>query len=199
VPTSRRVSASAGTSVTVEVRDLIVSGMERFDGGGWTNQDMWFTRRGGNFVLYSRPFRDATISFTILLNRRGNPFSSGSRLNWVVGYLDGRNYVLLQLDREGFYRSVITGGAPQPPTQIKHRIPTNAPYVTLRVRVAGTQLIHEFSMQENVWQTIDAWNAVGADSGRPVLDGSFGYFLPGSEALTISNFRYYPLQSTRPQ
>jgi hypothetical protein len=181
------------------VRNLIVSGMERFDSAGWTNRDMWFARRGGNFVLYSRPFRDATVSFTILLNRRGNPFSSGSRLNWVVGYVDGRNYVLLQLDREGFYRSVITGGTPQPATQIKHRIPTNVPYVSVRMRAAGTQLIHEYSVRDDVWQTIDAWNAVGADPRRSVLDGSFGFFLPGSEELTISNFRYYPLSSNRPQ
>jgi eukaryotic-like serine/threonine-protein kinase len=192
VPASSRISASAGTSATVEVRDLIVSGMERFDGGGWTNQDMWFTRRGGNFVLYSRPVRDAAISFTVLLNKRGNPFSSGSRLNWTVGYVENRNYVLLQIDKDNFYRSVVNGSTPQTPTQIRHRIPTNAPYANLRVRVAGPQLIHEYSVRDNVWQVIDAWNAVGADPRRSILDGSFGFFLPGSEELTISNFLYYP-------
>jgi len=87
---------------------------------------------------------------------------------------------------------VVNGSTPQTPTQIRHRIPTNAPYANLRVRVAGTQLIHEYSVRENVWQVIDAWNAAGADPRRSILDGSFGFFLPGSEELTISNFLYYP-------
>jgi len=192
VETSSRVAASPGASLTIDARNLIVSGMERFDLTSWTQQDSWYTRRGGNFVLYSRPVRDGTISFTIRLDRNGNPFSTGSRLNWVVGYVDSRNYVQLQIDKEFFYRAVITRSTPVPAPRQAHNIPTNVPYVNIRIRAAGTQLIHEFSVRENVWQVLDAWNAASPDPKRSLLDGAFGFFLPGAEELTISNFRYYP-------
>ena len=192
VASSRPLSVSGPGGQVVDVRSLVVSGMERFDMTGWTRQDAWFTRRGGNFVLYGRPLREGTISFTVRLDRNGNPFSSGSRLDWVVGYLDSRNYVQMQIDKDNFYRSVIANAAPQPATRIEHHIPTNGAYVNMRVRVTGTQLVHEYSVRENVWQTIDSWNATGPDPKRSLIDGSFGFFLPGAEEVAISNFLFYP-------
>jgi beta-xylosidase len=158
------------------------------------------TRRGGNFVLYDRPGSQGTISFTIRLDRSGNPFSSGSRLNWVVGYADSTNYVLLQLDKDAFYRSVVTNGGTQPPTRSEHRIPNNVPYINFRVQLAGNRLVHEYSTQSNVWQTLDSWSTAGAGTPtakREILDGRFGFFLPGAEEIAISNFYYYPPTPTR--
>ena len=53
------------------------------------------------------------------MDRSGNPFSSGSRLKWVVGYADSTNYIMLQLDKDAFYRSVVTNGSVQTPTTIE--------------------------------------------------------------------------------
>ena len=136
VSTTRPLVASADAPATIDVRNMIVTGMERFDPAGWTEADSWSTRRGGNFVLYNRSGSQGTISFTIRLDRSGNPFSSGSRLKWVVGYADSTNYIMLQLDKDAFYRSVVMNGTPQPPTTQEHRIPDNVPYVNLRVQLA---------------------------------------------------------------
>jgi serine/threonine-protein kinase len=194
VESSSKVSATAGASTTIDVRTLIVSGMERFDMSGWMKQDAWFTRRGGNFVLYNRNARDGTISFTVRLDRNGNPFSSGSRMNWVVGFADSRNYVQLQLDKDDFYRTAIVDSVPQQAAKIAHRIPTNVPYVNLRAQMQGSRLVHEYSTQPNLWHDLDAWGTGGVPTTRPrgLLDGQFGFFLPGTEELTISNFFFYP-------
>jgi beta-xylosidase len=135
------------------------------------------------------------------MDRAGNPFSSGSRLNWVVGYADSTNYILLQLDKDAFYRSVVSNGTPQPPTRLEHSIPSNVPYVNLRVQLAGDRLVHEYSTQPNVWQTLDNWSTAGAPATatRRLLDGRFGFFLPGAEEIAISNFRYYPPAPSSPQ
>ena len=127
VPTTRPLVVSADAPATIDLRNAIVTGMERFDLAGWTLTDSWSTRRGGNFVLYDRAGSQGTISFTIRMDRSGNPFSSGSRLNWVVGYADSQNYVQLQLDKDAFYRRVVTNGTPQTPTPVQHRIPDNVP------------------------------------------------------------------------
>jgi tetratricopeptide (TPR) repeat protein len=200
VTTTRPLTVSAGAPITIDARNLIVTGMERFDSAGWSETDSWTTRRGGNFVLYDRPGSQGTISFTIRLDRSGNPFSSGSRLNWVVGYADSTNYVLLQLDKDAFYRSVVTNGGTQPPTRSEHRIPNNVPYINFRVQLAGNRLVHEYSTQSNVWQTLDSWSTAGAGTPtakREILDGRFGFFLPGAEEIAISNFYYYPPTPTR--
>jgi serine/threonine protein kinase/Tfp pilus assembly protein PilF len=193
ISSSSKISTTAGGATPIDVRNLIVSGMERFDAGGWTQQDGWFTRRGGNFVLYNRNAREGTASFTVRLDR-GNPFSGGSRLNWMVGFADSRNYVLLQLDKDDFYRSVIVNSVPQQQVKIPHRIPTNVPYIYLRAQLLGNRLVHEYSTQPNLWQELDAWGTGGVPTTRPrgLLDGQFGFFLPGTQELTISNFYFYP-------
>ena len=194
VSSSRKFSTTAGAATTIDVRNLIVSGMERFDGSGWMQQDAWFTRRGGNFVLYNRSAREGTVSFTVRLDRNGNPFSGGARLNWVVGYADSRNYVQLQLDKDDFYRSAIVDSVPQQQVKKEHRIPTNVPYVNIRAQIVGSRLVHEFSTQQNVWRDLDAWavGGVATTGTRAILDGQFGFFLPGTDELTISNFFFYP-------
>jgi cytoskeletal protein RodZ len=195
VVSSVRVSIPAGGgAVPVDLRALIVSGMERFDRTGWTQSEAWVTRRGGNYVLYNRSGDEGTISFTVRLDRNGNPFSSGARLNWVVGFADSRNYILLQLDKDSFYRQAVVNSVPQSATKKDHDIPNNVPYVNLRVQLIGSRLVHEYSTKPNEWRTLDAWAtaAVPVTSTRSLLDGRFGFFLPGDEEITISNFLYYP-------
>jgi len=194
VVNSTRVAMPAAGTMAVDVRSLIVSGMERFDRAGWTESDSWVTRRGGNYVLYNRTGDEGTISFTVRLDRSGNPFSSGARLNWVVGFADSRNYILLQLDKDSFYRQAVVNSVPHSTTKKDHDVPNNVPYVNLRVQLLGGRLVHEFSTRPNDWRTLDAWAtaAVPVTGTRSVLNGQFGFFLPGDEEITISNFLYYP-------
>jgi hypothetical protein len=194
VVTSTRVAMPASGTMAVDVRTLIVSGMERFDRTGWTEADSWVTRRGGNYVLYNRTGDEGTISFTVRQDRSGNPFSSGARLNWVVGFADSRNFILLQLDKDSFYRQAVVNSVPHSATKKDHNIPNNVPYVNLRVQLLGSRLVHEFSTRPNEWRTLDAWAtaAVPVTGTRSLLNGQFGFFLPGDEEITISNFLYYP-------
>ena len=61
-------------------------------------------------------------------------------------------------------------------------------------------VVHEYSTQPNVWMTLDTWSSAGAGATRELLDGRFGFFLPGAEEIAISNFRYYPpMPPTAPQ
>jgi serine/threonine-protein kinase len=197
VPATIPLSVPAGGSLKTDLRSVVVTGMEQFDQAGWTRTDSWFTRRGGAFVLYNHASPDGKFTFTIRLDRDGNPFTTGSRFNWVVGYIDNSRHVRLQLDRENFYRSDVVDGIAQPAQQIPHRIPTNVPFIHLGTLVTGPQLVTQFSIDGKKWQTINTWTRT-TTFGRPepgrrtMLDGKFGFFLPGEEELTISNFRYYP-------
>jgi serine/threonine-protein kinase len=197
VPTTMTLSVPAGGPLKTDLRAVVITGMEQFDQVGWTRTDNWYTRRGGAFLLYNHGNPDGRFTFTIRLDRDGNPFTTGSRLNWVVGYIDNRRHVLLQLDRDAFYRSDVVDGISQV-VRIPHRIPTNRPFIHLGTIVSGPQLVTQFSIDGGkTWQPIDSWTRT-TTFGRPepgrrtMLDGKFGFFLPGEEEIAISNFLYYP-------
>jgi tetratricopeptide (TPR) repeat protein len=194
VPVTRNVSITSGATQALDVRTIIVSGMELFDLSGWKRDENWFTRRGGGFALYSRSIGDSRYTFTVRLDRNGNPFSTASRLKWVVGYVDNNTHVMMQLDKDALYRLDVVGGTSQQ-VRVPHRIPTNVPFVHLNVQVSGARLIHQYSVDGSNWQQLDSWTRTpsGPDGGRRTpLDGRFGFFLQGDEDVFVSNFLNHP-------
>jgi hypothetical protein len=190
VATTRTLTVAAGESRTLDLRAIVTS-MERFDQLGWQRADAWLVRRGGGFVLYDAPATDGKYSFTIRTDRSGNPFSSGPRLRWVVGYVDNQNHVMLQLDGDHFYRSEVVGGRDGATVRTPHSIPTDGSFVHLSVQINGSQLVHQYSVRDGVWQTLDSWNRTTPSRQAP-FDGRFGFFLPGSDEVQIANFLFYP-------
>lgn len=195
VPVSRNISVSSGVTQALDVRPIIVTGMESFDLSGWKRDENWYTRRGGGFALYSRAIADGRYTFTVRLDRNGNPFSSAARFKWVVGFVDNNTHVMMQLDKDALYRADVVGGVSQF-VRIPHRMPTNVPFVHLNVQVSGPRLIHQYSVDGSNWQELDSWIRTppgGADSGRRTpLDGRFGFFLQPDEEVVVSNFLNYP-------
>jgi hypothetical protein len=180
---SMPLSVSSGQSQVVDVRS--VGGMERFQ--GWTTADGWSTRRGGGFVLYDRTDAEGRYTFTVRLDRNGNPFTTGGRLTFVVGYVDDRNYVRFQLDRNNFYRADVIGFRELNEVEHRHGIPMASTEVHLAIQVSSQLIVHQFRLPSGEWQTIDTW-----DRQRPLSNLRFGFQLPRNDELTISNFRFYP-------
>ncbi len=63
-----------------------------------------------------------------------------------------------------------------------HRIPSNGEFLHLSVEVSDTQVIHQYNAGSG-WQVFDTWT-------RATPEARFGFYLPGSETLEVSNFRY---------
>jgi len=182
LPTTETVLVTPGAATTVDLRN-IASGIEQFETGGWTQAENWFTRRGGGFVLYKRTAPRARIAFTVKPDRSRNPFSSGPRVKWVLAFVDVRNYVLAELSNDALYRTEIVNGARRELPRIAHKIPSSGEFVHLSVEVSDSQIVHQFNAGSG-WQVLDTWNRTTPAEGR------FGFYLPGSETLEVSNFRY---------
>ena len=182
LPTTETVLVKAGEIKTVDLRN-IASGIEQFETGGWTQAENWFTRRGGGFVLYKRTAPRTRIAFTVKPDRSRNPFSSGPRVKWVLGFVDVRNYVLAELSNDALYRTEIVNGARRELPRVAHKIPSSGEFLHLSVEVSDSQIVHQFNTGGG-WQLLDTWNRT-----TPV-EGRFGFYLPGSETLEVSNFRY---------
>ncbi len=191
IPTLQTLTVAGGTSRTVNLRN-IAAGMEGFDLTTWTKSDNWYTRRGGAMVIYERRNSNGRFTFTIRLDQSGNPFSSGARLTWTVGFIDNTNYVMLQLDKDSFYRSELVSGNPVPSSILRaeHRIPTNVPFVHLSTEVSNSRVVQQYSLDGTTWRPLDTWERPA--SARPLANGRFGFFMPGNEELFVSNFAYHP-------
>ena len=181
LPTTETVLVTPGATRTVDLRN-IASGIEQFETGGWTQAENWFTRRGGGFVLYKRTAPKARITFTVKPDRSRNPFSSGPRVKWLLGFVDVRNYVLAELSDDALYRTEIVNGARRELPRIAHRIPSGE-FLHLNVEVSDSQIVHQFNAGSG-WQVLNTWSRTTPAEGR------FGFYLPGSETLEVSNFRY---------
>ena len=125
-PLDRLVFRSRGTCLSLsgatqalDVRTIIVSGMELFDLSVETGRKLVYASRRGIRRLH-RSIADGRYTSTIRLDRNGNPFSTSSRLKWVVGYVDNNTHVMMQLDKDALYRLDVVGGASQ---QVRNSTP----------------------------------------------------------------------------
>ena len=193
VPTSQTVVATAGQSRTVNVQN-VVTGIERFqNAGAWRQENTWFARRGGGFVLYERSQQPGRITFSVNPDRSRNPFSNGARLKWVIGFIDARNYVLLQLDGRYLSRDEIVDGASLGATRVAHTIPGSNGFIHFSIEVQPSRLIHQYSLDGSRWDVFDVWNRPSRVTGsRSLLDGRFGFYLPDNEEIKVANFLFYP-------
>jgi serine/threonine protein kinase len=104
---------------------------------------------------------------------------------WVIGFQDVRNYFLAELGDDYLYRTEIVNGSRRELPRVAHRIPSNGEFLHLSVEVSDTQVIHQYNAGSG-WQVFDTWT-------RATPEARFGFYLPGSETLEVSNFRYDPL------
>jgi hypothetical protein len=166
---------------------VVTGGMEGFeDPKAWTQEDNWYVRRGGGFVLYRATPGRGTFAFNIMLAAGGGVLR-GKRLEWVVGFRDDRNCLLFQLDRDSFRRILVVNGR-----RTEFRKPHGLPmkdYImaTLRIDVTPTEVIHKVRKGE-VWVALDSYTV----PGQSPTAGKFGLLIQGKDEVRLSGFTFYP-------
>jgi hypothetical protein len=145
----------------------------------WVPGGNWFVRRGGGFALCSISPAAGRFLFTVTLRK-------GHRLQWVVNQTDERNYVLFQLEKKTFTRSLVRNGVA---TELARAALSFEPpgYYTLQVRVAASTIAHQAFDGKN-WILLDSWT----EPSQNFTGGKFGFLIPSGDEVGISNFSYYP-------
>ena len=175
---SSSLEVVAGQSKTLDL-SLAPNGMSKWDDpGAWKHEGNSFTRKGGDFVLFGVAPTSGTFVFSAMVTK-------GRQLQWVFNYTDSRNYVLLQLDDNNFYRTVFRNGQ-----KVEEII---APYKgdkknfrTLQIRVSPTELIHEIKDGDGL-RVLDRLTQPGIN----LTQGKFGFYIPGSDEVAVSSFAHY--------
>jgi len=184
----RSVTFSVAAGETKNV-DLILSrilapvgvrGMSDWeDPAGWVLANNWYTRKGGNFVLYKPTTTSGVFVFTIELRK-------GKRLQWVAQYTNDANYALFQMDKRTYYRLQVNNGKETQMKKAPHGLDKQNAY-TVEIDVAPGRIVHKL-WDGSKWMILDDWQ----EAGRTFSNGKFGFLLPGSDTFTISNFSFTP-------
>ena len=172
---------SAGDSVAFKL-DLVPRNSGRSNAGtrlkltdlttqtpGWTEENGWHVRNGGEFALLPTPSYGGIWTFT------ANP-QKGS-LRWVLHYRNEKNYVLFELEsgtlnrKKSLYRTEVVGGEKRPRKRVAKDISGSKIY-TIKVTVMPTQIDHEILLgKEHAPHTSVPWDVPGANFAT----GQFGF------------------------
>ena len=175
---SSTLEVIAGQSKTLDL-SLAPNGMSKWeDAGAWKHEGDSFTRKGGDFVLYGVVPASGSFAFSAMPTK-------GHVLQWVFNYTDPKNYVLFQMDDNNFYRTVIRNGEKTSQIIVPDRGDKKS-FRTLHIRVTPTEIVHQTSHGDS-WTVLDRWTLPGANLSL----GKFGFYIPGNDQVTISNFSHY--------
>jgi len=164
---------------------LAPNGMSRWeDPGAWKQEKDSFIRKGGDFVLYGVVPTSGTFVFSAMPTK-------GRTLQWVINYTDSRNYILFQMDDNGFTRTVIRNGTKTDEIKVADRGEKKS-FRTLQIRVTPTEIDHQIK-HGNSWSVLDRWT----QSGVNLSLGKFGFYIPGNEQIALSGFSHYGDLNTR--
>jgi Flp pilus assembly protein TadD len=181
---SSTLEVIAGQSKTLDLA-LAPSGMSNWDDqGAWKHEGDSFIRKGGDFVLYGVAPASGTFVFSAMPPK-------GHLLQWVLNYSDPKNYLLLQMDDNNFYRTVIRNGKKTDEIIVPHKSDKKS-FRTLQIRVSPTELVHQIKQGES-WTVLDRWIQPGANLSL----GKFGFYIPGNDEVTLSSFAHYADLNTR--
>jgi eukaryotic-like serine/threonine-protein kinase len=181
---SLSVQIVSGESRAVDLA-LAPGGMSNWEQPeGWTPEKDYFVHRGGNFVLFHTSPTSGTFSFSALLQK-------GHRLQWVLNYMDDKNYLSFSMDENFFYRSLVRNGQQVETAQFPHKTDKKQ-FRSLQIRVSGDEIVHQIR-EGSQWVTLDTWNQPGTELSA----GKFGFLIPGKDQVALSNFRHYAELNTR--
>ena len=155
---------------------------------GWQADGKWYVHHGGGLVLYPTLPSSGTFIFTAL--RQGGFLGKG-RIQWVVGCVESKSdYVLFGIDKKNIHRAELSAGKKVKDSDksapLKFPAGKELQY-NIKVEVSPGTVVTSVQ-QGSEWVVADTWQASGLNPAQ----GKFGFYLPGTDELYISNFSFTP-------
>jgi hypothetical protein len=140
-------------------------------------------RKGGGFVPYHIPRMPGHYTFTAQV-RKGGLFKHG-KLQWYAAYRDNQNYVLFTMDgKHAIVREVRDGKS----TEL-NRIPFSSDsndWVQVDLVVRPNSINARVKLPDTEWDELGSASSPGWD----FTQGKVGFYIPGSDEIAVSNFRF---------
>ena len=152
----------------------------------WKREDVWYTRQGGDFVLYKITPTAGTFSFAISPRESKGLFGGSPKVRWVIDYRDPKNYIEFEIDKQTFASAEYQNGKKTDHAKRKpHGVESSSFQIQMTVE-AGRVVVQIRS--GDTWQLLDQWS----EAGHNFADGRFGFRLPNQDQMYLTDFRFAP-------
>lgn len=153
----------------------------------WGMDGVWYTRQGGDFVLYKFTPAAGVFRFAIapkaskgFLGIGGNP-----KMRWVVNYVDPKNYIEFQIDKQWYSSEQYINGKKIEHVKRKAHGLTDVTSFEIQMTVAPAKLSIELRSGSD-YTTLDQFS----DADSNYADGRFGFHLPNQDQIYLTNFSF---------
>ena len=143
-------------------------------------------RKGGGFVPYHTPRVAGHYTFAVM-NRKGG-FLKHGKIQWYAGFQNGENYVLFILDgKRGTVRRVVNDKS-EDVSRVSFNFEEDE-WVQVDLSVKPNSINARVRHPDGPWVEMgDVESTAGADFTKDRV----GFYIPGSDELSVSNFRFSP-------
>jgi hypothetical protein len=151
----------------------------------WRQDGGWFTRLGGNEVLYKVAPPAGTYLFTL---RGKRSVFSAPKVRWFANYVNERNYILFELERQAYSVTEYRDGKKLTHVD-KKKLASSTDAPTIRMTIEPTRLTVAL-LADGATTELDDWT-------RPspaFTDGRFGFYFPGDTEMWLANFTFTELR-----
>lgn len=140
-------------------------------------------RKGGGFVTYHIPKTSGHYTFQAQARKSGL-FKHG-KLQWYAGYIDGQNYVLFSIDGKHAVTREVHDGKSTDIGKVPFDVDNNE-WVQVDLSVKPNAISALAKTPSSSWTELAAVPA----SGHDYTQGRVGFYVPGSDEIAVSNFRF---------
>jgi serine/threonine-protein kinase len=150
----------------------------------WEPDGAWYTRQGGDFVLYKVTPAAGVFHFAISPKASKGFFGMGGnpKMRWLINYTDPKNYIEFTLDKQSYSSDEYRDGK-----KIEHRKRTphnlGTSYFRVQLTVAPAKILVQIGSGDD-YNTVDEWSG---GSGN-FTSGQFGFHLPNQDRIYLTEF-----------
>jgi hypothetical protein len=140
-------------------------------------------RKGGGFVPYHVPKIAGHYTFTAQARKGG--FLRHGKLQWYAAYQDSENYILFTLDGKHAIIREFRDGQSSEISRIPFSSGSNE-WVQVDLSVKPKSIDARVKLPDTGWNELGAISSPGWD----FTQGKVGFYIPGSDEIAVSNFRF---------
>ncbi len=151
----------------------------------WAMDGVWYTRQGGDFVLYKIEPTAGLFRFAIGPKSSKGFLGRNPKMRWVINYVDPKNYIEFQIDKQWYQSEEYRNGKKIEHVKHKAHGVVDASSFELHMTVAPNKMLIEIRSGDN-YIPLDEWT----DEDHNYTEGRFGFHLPNQDQIYLANFSF---------
>jgi hypothetical protein len=147
--------------------------------GSWSEASGYVSRKVAGVVLLPKPVGNGSIQFTIRWE------GGKGHAQWVLNYLNDKNYLSCELDEQGFQVTRFSEGK-NPEILTKKKPVSKAPWYYIKIDLGPDRIIHRLQKSDGTFEPLDSLPTAGSREGK------FGFIIAPGQQLSLANFSAVP-------